>query len=59
MWRTLLLTRGMFYSQETYEGLEEFANNLGETIIGKGLIPQEAREEAEQPQLTEREKRER
>lgn len=37
-----LLTRGMFYSQKTYPGLEEFANNLDETIIGKGLITQEA-----------------
>jgi hypothetical protein len=36
-----ILTRGIFYSPETYEGLEEFSNNLGETIIGKMLIPQE------------------
>jgi hypothetical protein len=36
-----LLTRGMFYSQKTYGGLEEFENNLGETIIGEGLIPQD------------------
>jgi len=34
-----ILTRGMFYSAKTYPGLEEFENNLGETIIGKGLIP--------------------
>lgn len=35
-----LLTRGMFYSQKTYLGLEEFDNGLDETIIGKffGLI---------------------
>jgi len=37
-----ILTRGLFYSQKTYEGLEEFSNNLGETIIGKMLIPKEA-----------------
>jgi hypothetical protein len=42
-----ILTRGMFSSQKTYEGLEEFANNLDETIIGEGLIPQEAREQWE------------
>jgi hypothetical protein len=32
----------MFYSQKTYEGLEEFSNNFGETIIGKLLVPKEA-----------------
>jgi hypothetical protein len=42
-----ILTRGMFYSQKTYPGLEEFENNLDETIIGKELIPQEAREQWE------------
>ena len=36
-----ILTRGLFYSQKTYEGLEEFSNNLGETIIGGLLIPKE------------------
>jgi hypothetical protein len=37
-----ILTRGIFYSQKTYEGLEEFSNNLGETIIGKLLVPRGA-----------------
>jgi len=35
----------MFYSQKTYPGLEEFDNGLGETIIGKGLIPNQDWEE--------------
>jgi hypothetical protein len=42
-----LLTRGMFYSQKTYPGLEEFDNDLGETIIGKDLLSQEAWEQWE------------
>jgi len=37
-----ILTRGIFYSQKTYEGLEEFASTIEETIIGKLLVPQEA-----------------
>jgi len=43
-----ILTRGIFYSQKTYPGLEDYANNLDETIIGEGLISKEAREAAEQ-----------
>jgi hypothetical protein len=42
-----ILTRGMLYSQKTYEGLEEFANNLDETIIGEGLISKEFLEQWE------------
>ena len=34
-----ILTRGIFYSRKSYPGLEEFSNNLGETIIGKLLVP--------------------
>lgn len=39
--KDFILTRGMFYSPKTYPGLEEFANNLRETIIGKLLFPKE------------------
>jgi len=36
-----IFTRGMFYSRKTYPGLEDYANNLEETIIGKLLITKE------------------
>lgn len=36
-----IFTRVFFYSRKVYPGLEEFANNLGETLIGELLVPKE------------------
>ena len=39
--KDFIFTRGMFYSPKIYSGLEDYANNLEETIIGKLLVPKE------------------
>lgn len=51
-----ILTRGFFYSRKTYEGLEDYANNLDETVIGQLLVPKEVQEKAQEQRITDKEK---